>query len=187
MAKAMKITSWIVTSVLVLFIAGLGFIHFVPGYSFSLVRSGSMTPAINVGAVIITRPASGAGVDGNIKPGAIVMYMHDSELITHRIVSVNGSTLVMKGDALEHPDPWPVGVSSVQGVYLFKIPYIGYVMNFLRTKLGWFLAIIIPAAGIVGLLVKDILKEAFRDEKKTANNGEVKSTVQQNETEKSAE
>lgn len=185
-AKSMKIIGWLVTSVLALFIAGLGFIHFMPGYSFSLVRSGSMTPAIEVGDVIITRPATG-GVEGNIKPGAIVMYMHDSELITHRVVSVNESTLVMKGDALEHPDPWPVVISSVQGVYLFKLPYLGYAINFLRTKLGWFLAIIIPAAAIVGLLIKDILKEAFRDERKTANNGEVKSIIHQNETEKSAE
>ena len=186
MAKVMKVLGWIVTSVLVLFIAGLGFIHFMPGYGFSLVRSGSMTPAIKTGDVIITRPAI-SGVDGNIRPGAIVMYTHDSEMITHRIVSVNGSTLIMKGDALEHPDPWPVVTSSVQGIYLFKLPYLGYAMNFLRTKLGWFLAIIIPAAAIVGLLIKDILKEAFSDEKKTANQGEVKSIIHQNETEKSAE
>ena len=184
-AKAMKVTGWVVTAVLALFIAGLGFIHFVPGYSFSLVRSGSMTPAINVGDVIITRPASGAGLDGNIKPGAIVMYTHDGQLITHRVVSVNGSTLSVKGDALEHPDPWPVIVSSVQGVYLFKIPYIGYVMNFLRTKLGWFLAIIIPAAAIVGLLVKDILKETFKDEKKTRNSKDANPAVKQEETVKS--
>ena len=186
-AKAMKVTGWVVTSVLALFIAGLGFIYFVPGYSFSLVRSGSMAPAINVGDVIITRPAGGAGVDGNIKPGAIVMYTHDGQLITHRVVSVTGDALVVKGDALEHSDPWPVIVSSVQGVYLFKIPYVGYLMNFIRTKLGWFLAIIIPAAFIIGLLVKDILKEAFRDDKKITNSGDVKSIALQNETKKSAE
>ncbi|MDO8715220.1 MAG: signal peptidase I [Dehalococcoidales bacterium] len=183
--RAMKIVGWVVTSALILFIAGLGFIHFVPGYSFSLVRSGSMTPAINVGDVIITRPASGAGVDGNIKSGAIVMYTHDGQLITHRVVSVNGSALSVKGDALEHPDPWPVVISNVQGVYLFKIPYIGYAMNFVRTKLGWFLAIIIPAAAIVGLLVKDILKETFKDEKKTQNSKDANPAVKQEETVKS--
>ena len=163
MAKVMKVLGWIVTSVLVLFIAGLGFIHFMPGYSFSLVRSGSMVPAIKMGDVIITRPAG----EANIQPGRIVMYRHDVEMITHRILSIDGDTLVTKGDALEHPDPWPVVISSVHSVYLFKIPYIGYAINFLRTKLGWFLAIIIPAAAIGGLLVKDILKEAFRDEKET--------------------
>jgi len=181
-AKITKIAGWVVTGIIVLFIAGLAFIHFSPGYSFSLVRSGSMTPTINRGDVIITSPAT-----LRVKPGTIVMYLHDVDMITHRVLSVNGDTLVTKGDALEHPDPWPVVISNVQGVYLFKIPYIGYAMNFVRTKLGWFLAIIIPAAAIVGLLVKDILKEAFRDERKTANNGEVKSIIHQNETEKSAE
>jgi hypothetical protein len=76
-------------------------------------------------------------------------------------------------------------VSSVQGVYFFKIPYIGYLMNFIRTKLGWFLAIIIPAAAIVGFLVKDIIKETFKDEKKTQNTKNVNPAVKQEETVKS--
>lgn len=163
MAKVIKVLGWIVTSILVIFIAGLGFIHFMPGYSFSLVRSGSMVPAIKVGDVIITRPADAA----NTQPGTIVMYLHDVEMITHRVLSIDGNTLVTKGDALEDPDPWPVVMADVKGVYLFKLPYIGYAMNFVRTKLGWFLAIIIPTAAILGLLIKDILKEAFRDEKET--------------------
>ena len=163
MAKVMKVLGWIVTSVLVLFIAGLGFIHFMPGYSFSLVRSGSMVPAIKMGDVIITRPAG----EANIQPGRIVMYQHDVEIITHRVLSIDGNTLITKGDANEEPDPWKTPLSNVKGAYLFKLPYIGFAMNFVQTKLGWFLAIIIPTAAILGLLIKDILKEAFRDEKET--------------------
>ncbi|MFH1382563.1 MAG: hypothetical protein ABIH70_06670, partial [Chloroflexota bacterium] len=64
---------------------------------------------------------------------------------------------------------WPVSLSSVQSVYLFKIPYVGFLLNFIQTKTGWFLAIIVPAALLVGWLIKDILKEAFRDVDKTTD------------------
>lgn len=180
-AKIAKIAGWMVTVILVLFIAGLAFIHFSPGYSFSLVRSGSMTPTINMGDAIITTPAT-----PNVKPGTIVTYLHDAELITHRVLSVNGDTLVTKGDALEHTDPWPVQITDVKGAFLFRIPYIGFAANFVRTKLGWFLAIIIPTMLILGLLIKDILKEAFKDERKSANSGEVKPIVKGNETQNPA-
>jgi signal peptidase I len=155
MTKAIKITGWLITAVLILFIAGLAFIRFSPGYSFSVVRSGSMTPTFRMGDVIITRPLA-----GNIEPGMIIMYQHGDETISHRVLSVNGDTLVMKGDTLINPDPWQVTVSSVRGVYLFKIPYIGYAVSFIRTKLGWFLSIIIPAVVIVGGFIMSIFKEA---------------------------
>jgi len=180
-AKIAKIAGWAVTGIIVLFIAGLAFIHFSPGYSFSMVRSGSMTPTINTGDVIITSPAT-----PSVKPGTIVMYLHDVDMITHRVLSVNGDTLVMKGDALEHPDPWPVQITDVKGIFLFRIPFIGFAANFVRTKLGWFLAIIIPTMVILGMLIKDILKEAFKDDKKTANTGEVKPVVKGKETQNTA-
>lgn len=178
MAKITKIAGWVVTGIIVLFLAGLAFIHFSPGYSFSLVRSGSMTPTIRVGDMIVTRPA----VKAAVHPGTIVMYQHASALITHRVLSVNGDTVTTKGDALQHPDAWTVYASDVKGIYLFKIPYLGYAINFARTKLGWFLVIIIPVLIIIGLFIKDILKEAFKDDKKTANTGEVKPMVEVNET-----
>lgn len=182
MAKTTKILGWVVTSALMLFIIGLGFIYLVPGYGFSLVRSGSMSPAINVGDVIITRPPS-----NKIEPGMVLMYKHGSDTISHRVLSINGDTLVMKGDALEHQDPWQVRVSDVKGIYVFKIPYIGYAMSFIRSKLGWILSIIIPTIVIVGMLVKDIIKEAFTDEKKVLNKVEVKVNVKQKEASSSVQ
>lgn len=74
---------------------------------------------------------------------------------------MDNEILVTKGDAAEDADPWAVSVSDVKGVYLFKIPYVGYMTSFIRTKLGWFLMIIVPAALLVGWLTRDIIKEAF--------------------------
>ncbi|GAI05183.1 unnamed protein product [marine sediment metagenome] len=116
--------------------------------------------------MIITGPVNGP-INGELKPGSIVTYQHSKELITHRVQSIDGTTLVTKGDAVEDPDPWSITVSDVKGVYLFKIPYVGYVTSFVQTKFGWFLAIIIPAALLVAWLVKGIVKAALSDAEKT--------------------
>ena len=72
-------------------------------------------------------------------------------------------------------------MSSVKGIYLFRIPYVGYVTNFVQTKLGWFIAIIVPAALLVFWLAKDIVKEALRSDEKTSENKEgVMCIVQEN-------
>ena len=158
----MKIFSWLVTAVLVLVVAGLAFIYFSPGYDLRLVRSESMSPAVNMGDLIITGPLSGP-INGELKPGMIVTYEYSKELITHRVQSIDGKTLVTKGDAVEDTDSWSVTLSDVRGVYLFRVPYVGYVTSFVQTKLGWFLAIIIPGALLVGWLAKDIVKAALSD------------------------
>jgi signal peptidase len=153
----MKVLSWLVTIVLALIIAGFAFLYFSPDYNMRLVRSESMVPAINMGDMIITGPPG-----DNIQPGTIITYHRGEELVTHRVVSVQGDTLIAQGDAVEDPDPWPVSLSDIEGVYIFKIPYIGYIANFISTKLGWFLVIILPAAALVAFLVWDIFKELGR-------------------------
>jgi len=62
-----------------------------------------MEPAFNVGDVIIAGPPG----SGGIKPGVIVTYAMGKTLITHRVLSVDGNTLITKGDANETPDPNP--------------------------------------------------------------------------------
>ncbi len=178
MGRTIRIFGWVVSAVLVLVVAGLVFIYFSPGYDLRLVGSESMKPAVNMGDLLITGPVNGP-INGEVKPGMIVTYQHSKELITHRVQSIDGTTLLTKGDAVEDPDPWPVTLSDVTGVYLFKIPYVGYVTFFVQTKFGWFLAIIIPAALLVVWLVKDILKAAFSDAENNSANREVRTMAKQ--------
>ena len=158
----MKTFSWIVSIVLGIALAGLAFLYFTPGYNLYLVRSESMRPAINMGDLIITGPLNGL-INGEVKSGTIVTYEKNKELVTHRVQSIDGEALVTKGDAVEDSDPWPVTMSDVRGIYLFKVPFVGFLTSFIQTKIGWFLAIIIPAALLIGWLAKDIVKEALSD------------------------
>jgi len=168
----MKVFVWIVTIVLALVLAGVAFLYFSPGYDMRLVRSESMKPAINMGDMVITGPPGGL-LNGEVEAGTIVTYERGAELVTHRVLSVDGVTLVTKGDAVEDSDPWPVTLSDVKGVYLFKIPYVGYVSNFIGTKLGWFLVIILPATALVALLIRDIFKTRQRNSERVTQKKEV--------------
>ena len=124
-----------------------------------------MEPAINTGDAVIVGPV----IPGSIKPGDIITYKLGNNLITHRVLSINGNTLITKGDANEDPDPNPVLLSQVKSRYLFRIPYTGYLTGFVRTRPGWLLLIILPSIGLVGFIVKDIIKEVFKDEKCAKN------------------
>ena len=123
-----------------------------------------MKPAINMGDIIITGP-----FDGEAKPRMIVTYELGKELVTHRVLSVDGDALVTMGDAMEEPDPRTVNISQVKGVYLFKVPYIGYLSSFMRTRQGWFLVVILPAMVLVSFLVKDIVREALQSDPENAS------------------
>jgi signal peptidase len=155
----MKIFLWITSGLLALMVAGLAFVYFSPGYDIYVVRSESMKPTINIGDMVIIGPV-GSTFNHEIRPGVIVTYQTGKSLITHRVMSFNNGTLVTKGDAVEEPDPQPVLMSQVIGVYLFGIPKIGYLASFLHTKPGWFLLVILPGAIMVAFIVKEIIKES---------------------------
>jgi signal peptidase len=160
MRRNMKIVNWVMTIALAFVILVSLFLYLSPDYDLYVLRSESMKPTLNMGDVIIAGPASGSP----LTPGTIVTFVRNRELVTHRVVSIDGNNVSTKGDALEEADPWLVPISDIKSIYLFKIPYLGYVTSFVRTKLGWFLLIILPAMLIVGFLVKGIIQEALRDE-----------------------
>jgi signal peptidase len=156
----MKALKWSVTIILALIVICLAFVYLSPDFDIQIVMSESMKPTIDIGDMIVTGPTDGPlGV--RVRPGVIVTYQNDNELITHRVISVDGETLVTKGDATEDADPWPVSMSAVTGTYLFKIPYLGYISSFIRTKLGWFAVIFIPVLVLMAFIIKGIIKEAL--------------------------
>jgi signal peptidase len=153
-----KVLGWLATVVLGIIVAGLAFIYFSPDYNIYLVRSESMVPAISMGDMVVAGPTDNP-FGKEVSAGSVVTYERGNELITHRVLSVDGEALLTKGDAVEDPDPWAVTMSDVRGVYLFRIPYAGYLSNFVRTRTGWLLAIIIPAGIVLGLIFREIRKE----------------------------
>jgi signal peptidase I len=147
-----------------LVILGLLFFKFMPGFGIYIVKSGSMSPVINTGDIVFTRPQD--DILGYVKPGQIITFQSGEILITHRAVAIENGMIKTKGDANEDTDWSCVSPSEIKGIYLFKIPVIGLITNVLHSRLGWFLIIVVPSALLVLMLVKEILKEAFKKEDK---------------------
>ncbi len=133
-----------------------------------VVETGSMQPEIKKGSLIIVRPET------SYKIGDIITYKAFSELggpkeltITHRIKSIKvnevGDTYFeTKGDANDDVDPFQTNQIDVVGKVNFHIPFIGYLIGFAKTGLGFLLLILIPSIIIILLEVKSILSNYNR-------------------------
>ena len=149
-------------AVLVAVVGILAFVYLFEDYNAYVVRSDSMQPTIKSGDMVFVG-SPGSLLVGDVAPGTIITFQRNNEMVTHRIQSIEGDTVYTKGDALEETDPWAVSrFFDIEGCYMFHIPYVGLISSFIKTRLGWFVCVIVPAMCLVGFIVKDIVKEARR-------------------------
>lgn len=125
-ATAFSVLFWLeVAAVLVAVALCFGGLPF--GISPYVVQSGSMTPALPVGAIVYVDTNADAG---GVLPGEVVAFeLGEGKTCTHRVVAVNSDgTYVTKGDANESADKAPVPPSDVIGTVVFDVPYAGFVL-----------------------------------------------------------
>ena len=103
------------------------------------VSTDSMAPSLRAGDLVLLRPTGKV-----IKPGTVVTYDFHGKLITHRVVEVVGDMLVTKGDNNQEVDPWQVSFSDVVGKPDVRIPYAGYLLEFVKSPVGFLVLIILP-------------------------------------------
>lgn len=139
-----------VTGVVLLALLFLGNHMSVFGYKVKVVQSGSMEPAIPVGSIVIITPEISYGT------GDVITFGPDTKTqipITHRIVEtqfVDGEQVfITQGDANENIDPKPVDGGDIIGRVALSIPYIGHLIAFARTKIGYALLVGLPALFII--------------------------------------
>jgi signal peptidase len=99
------------------------------GYGMSVVLSGSMDPALKVNDLVFIRETK------EISPGNIIVYERDGELIIHRVIYVDGSTVITQGDANNAADE-PFDISMVKGKMIGYIPGIGAIVRWIKTPFG---------------------------------------------------
>lgn len=130
------------------------------GLSPLVFRSESMSPAIDVGDVAISRSVPAADVSA----GDIVSVAHpDGTRITHRVVSIdsvvgNSTTMTLRGDANNVNDPEPYTVTTVDRV-LFHIPELGYVLSWFANPYTWVLATLLTLGLVWSALRPDRLRK----------------------------
>lgn len=139
------------------------------------VLSGSMAPAIRTGDVILIRPLSPGET---IHEGDVITYRvagAAKTMITHRVVgtvAVDGkaAAYVTKGDANPSQDQATVSPLQIVGLYQWRIPFFGYVTNFIRQPLGIVLVVILPGVILIGMELRRLWKLMAEAEAKSKEN-----------------
>ena len=132
-----------------------------PLFDAYVIVSPSMVPTINVQDAIIIRREE----PENLKQGDIISFLatdsyYSGKVITHRIIGIehaeDGSLLYRtKGDNNNVADGTLVNEDNVYGKVLFRIPYLGYIRQFLSTYFGWILCIALP---LLYLILSEVIK-----------------------------
>ena len=142
------------------------------GHSFFRVVTGSMSPEIEIGELILTKKQN----INDIKIKDIVSFVSVSPktkglIITHRVVGIesdeNGNVmLVTKGDANLPTDTEPVTENNYIGKVIWcsgERNFIKTVHSFLSNKSTFFLCIVAPCLLIFGFVFKDNVSKIKKD------------------------
>lgn len=115
-----------------------------------VVYSGSMSPALPAGSLIVVKP------EENYSVGNVVSFKRGGgQVVTHRVTKVlqdetSGAVVYeTKGDANNASDRELISKGQILGEGFFALPYLGYPLSFMRTKTGYMVFVIIPAILII--------------------------------------
>jgi signal peptidase I len=95
------------------------------GWRAYVVHTGSMTPHIASGDLVIDRPA------GPVHVGEVITFAKSpGQYVTHRVAAITKDGIQTKGDANPTDDFGYVSQSEVAGRVFAAIPYAGFVVVF---------------------------------------------------------
>ncbi len=160
--KTIKVITNIVLVLLILvgILVAFSLLPIKGNYKLYTVMSGSMEPEISTGGIVLVKPAEDYAV------GDVITYeiRGSQDKVTHRIheiSKVNGETVaITKGDANNAPDSDPVYSNQIVGKEYIDIPWLGYILSYIKTPVGLILIIIIPAVIIIYEEIRKIKNEA---------------------------
>jgi signal peptidase I len=118
------------------------------GYRALTIKSGSMTPTIAVGAVVVDTSVSPL----DVHPGEIVTFRDPGlgeQLVTHRVVSIRRSGnrvfFVTKGDANVVTEHWSIPVTGHLGREVLVVPRVGRILAGMNTAVGRVIEVVLVA------------------------------------------
>jgi len=88
------------------------------GYTFFEVATGSMSPTMEIGDVVIVK------ITKEVEQNDIIVYIDGENIITHRLIEIKDNQLIAKGDANNSEDK-PIQEEMVLGEVVQILPKIG--------------------------------------------------------------
>ena len=120
------------------------------GFGLTVVLSGSMEPALSVGDMLVVAPQESYEVED------VVVFQTGRSAVVHRIISITEEGVITRGDA-NNTDDEPIALESIKGKVIIVIPFVGYIVNLIKTPIGTII--------LLGLAVW-LLEGSFKKDKK---------------------
>lgn len=124
-----------------------------------VVLSGSMTPTIRTGDVVVVRPI--APTEAAI--GDIVTFKDPAggdRMLVHRVRAISRSgdqvEVITKGDANSTQERWKVAADGTIGTVAYRVPVLGFAVGWINSPAGRVGLLIIPALLLAGMLLMRI-------------------------------
>lgn len=130
------------------------------GWRIFTVSSGSMSPNISSGSLIITKK------ENDYLVGDAVTFEIDKnkrDYTTHRIFKIDDKDniikFITKGDANDALDNNLITSEQIIGKVVFQVPFLGTIITTAKTNFGKVFLIIIPVIIIIYVEIKKIINE----------------------------
>lgn len=122
------------------------------GYGMAVVMSGSMEPELYVDDLIIVHNTDDYTV------GDVVVYQTGRTPIVHKIIAIEGDTVITQGTANNTADA-PISMQDIKGEVVCKLSGVGKLVDALRSPVGVFVVL-----GIAFLLLELSYRKDRKDD-----------------------
>jgi signal peptidase len=125
-----------------------------------VIAGGSMTGSISRGSVVLEEVVPVT----ELREGDVITYVPPADagidnLVTHRIVEIDGQTFRTKGDANPKADPWTFELTAAtQPRVVLDVPFVGYPLLMLQDRNTRMLVIGGPAVVVALLSLRELLR-----------------------------
>ena len=122
----------------------------------AVVLTGSMEPYIGVNDLIVVEKTN------DYELWDVVVYQTGNMLVVHRIISIDGDTVITAGDNNDGAEDEPINIKQINGEVIDIIPNVGLILKFFKSPLGIFITVFI-ASGLLVLSYKSEKKEKDKE------------------------
>lgn len=151
----LKIVSTILVGIVVVLAISLVGVRLL-GVDVYTVLSGSMEPTYKTGSVIWVADRE----PEEIEVGDPITFVLNEDLVvaTHRVIDIDAENqyFYTQGDANDAPDGSPVHFENLIGEPVFTVPYLGYLVDYIQSPPGTYVAISVGALLLMLMFLPDL-------------------------------